>query len=56
MFTDSQRFSGINDFSILIIKNVPNTIKYHNLVPNQEAQLCAIQQRKLQALVWWAKD
>ena len=30
-------------------------IKYHNLVPNQELHLDAIQQLKLQALVWWAK-
>ena len=28
-------------------------IKDHNLVPNKEAHLGAIQQRKLQALVWW---
>ena len=31
-------------------------IKYNNLVPNQESRVGAIQQRKLQALVLWAKD
>ena len=31
-------------------------IKDHNLVPNEEARLGAIQRHKLQALGWWAKD
>ena len=31
-------------------------IKDHNLVLNKEARLGAIQQRKLQVLVWWTKD
>ena len=37
-------------------KYAPHMIKDHNLVPNKEAHLGAIQQRKFQALLWWTKD
>ena len=35
LFIDSQGFMGIDDFTILRIKYVPNMINNHNLVPNQ---------------------
>ena len=41
---------------MLRITGIPCIMKNHNMVPNQEAHLGAIQQRKLQALVWWAKN
>ena len=53
LFIYSQGFTGIYDFTMLRIKNVPHMIKDHNLVPNKEAHLGAIQQRKLQVLMWW---
>ena len=53
LFIYSQGFIGIDDFSMLRVKDVPHMIKDHNLVPNQEAHLVVIQQCKLQALVWW---
>ena len=56
MFLGSQRFTGIDYFTMLCIKYLHHMIKDCNLVPNQEARLLDIQQRKLQALVWWAKD
>ena len=31
-------------------------IKDHKLVPNQEARLGAIKQRKLQVQLWWEKN
>ena len=55
LFIDSQGFTGINYFSIISIKYVPHMINYHNLVPNQEARLSAIQQCKLKVLVCWSK-
>ena len=42
LFIDYQRFRGIDDFTMLLIKNVTHMIKDHNLVPNQEALLGAI--------------
>ena len=56
LFIDFQGFVGVDDFSMLRIKDVHHMIKDHNLVPNQEALLVTIQQRKLQALMWWLKD
>ena len=50
---DPQEFMGICDLSMLRNKEVPHMIKDHNLVPNQEARLGPIQQRKLQLPVWW---
>ena len=35
MFIDSQVFTGIDDLSMLRIKDLPHMIKYHNLVPNK---------------------
>ena len=56
LFINSQGFTGIEDLSMLHIKNVPHIIKDHNLVPNKEACLVTIQQIKLKALVWREKD
>ena len=56
LFIDSQGFTAIANFSMIRIKDAPHMIKDHNSLPNQEARLDAIQQRKLQALVWWEKD
>ena len=56
MFIDSQGFKRMDDFYMLRIKDAPHMINDHNLVPNQDARFGAIQQSKLQALVWWAKD
>ena len=56
LFIASQGFDSVNDFPMLRIKDVPHMIKDHNSVPNQEARLGAVQQRKLQALIWWSKD
>ena len=47
---------GIDDFTILRVNDIPHMIKYNNSVPNQESCFGAIHQRKLQAMVWWAKD
>ena len=56
LFIDSQVFTGIYYFFMLRFKDIYHMIKDDNLVPNQEAILGNIQQRKLQALVWWEKD
>ena len=56
LFIDSKGFTGIDDFYMLNIKEVPNMIKDNNLVTNEEARLGAIQQLKLQVLVWWSND
>ena len=34
LFIDSQGFTGVDDFIMLHIKDVPHIIKYHNLVPS----------------------
>ena len=41
---------------MLHIKGLPNIIKDHNLVPNQESHLGTIKNHKLQALVWQGKN
>ena len=51
MFIDLRGFVGIDDFTMLSIKDLPHMIKDHNLVKNQGAQLGTIQQRKLHVLV-----
>ena len=51
LFIDSQGFRGINYFTMIRIQDIPHMITDHNLVPNQELRLGALQQRKLQALV-----
>ena len=56
MFIDIQGFTGIDNFTIIFIKDILNMIKDNNLVPNQESRLDIIQQCKLQALVWWVND
>ena len=56
LFINSQGFMGIDDFTMLCIKDVPYIIKDNNLVPNKEARLGAFKKRELQALVLWAKD
>ena len=56
LFIDSQGFTSMDDLPMLRIKDVPHMIKDHNSVPNQAARLGAVQQRKIQALIWWAKD
>ena len=56
MFIDSQVFTGIDDLSMIRIKDVPHMINDNNSVPNQEARLGTIQHLNLQALVWWMKD
>ena len=56
LFIDSQVFTGIEDLSMIRIKDVPHMINDNNSVPNQEAHLGTIQQRNLQVLVWWIKD
>ena len=55
-FIDSQGFMGIDYLTMLHIKNVPHMIKDHNLTPNKDSRLGTIQHRRLQYLVWWAKD
>ena len=47
IFIDSKGFTKVENFSMLWIKDVSNIIKDHNLVPNQEAHLGAIQQRNI---------
>ena len=56
LFFYFQEFTGIDDFTMLRIKDVPHMIKDHNSVPNQEARLGAIHQRKLEVLVWLVRD
>ena len=55
-FIRPQWFTGIDDFTLLRIKDVHHVIKDNNSLPNQEAHLGPIKQRNLQVLVWWAKD
>ena len=45
LFIDSQGCTGIDNFSMLHIKDIPHMIKDHNLVPNQKVSLGNIQQR-----------
>ena len=56
LFIYSQGFTGIDDLSMIRIKDVPHMIKDHNSVPNQDAHLGTFKQRKLQVLVWRTKD
>ena len=56
IFIDSQGFTGIDDFTMLHIKDALHMINDHNLVPNKESCLGAIQKHKLQALVWWTEN
>ena len=56
LFIESQGFGSVDDFAMLRIKDVPHMIKDHNSVPNQAARMGAVHQRKIQALIWWAKD
>ena len=35
LFIDSQVFTGIDDLSVLHIKDLPHMINYHNSVPNK---------------------
>ena len=56
LFIDSQGFMGIYDLPMLRIKELTHMIKDHNLFPNKESHLDAIQQHRLQVLVWWAKN
>ena len=55
LFAESHRLGEIEDFGILEIKDVPNMIKAHNSTPGQEYRMGVVQQRKIQALIWWAK-
>ena len=55
MFIDSQGFTGIDYFYMLRIRDLPRIMKDPYLDPNQEARLGAIQQKKLQVLVWRTK-
>ena len=32
LFIDTQLFTGIDDFTMLCIKDVPRTVKYHNRI------------------------
>ena len=52
LFIDFRGLAGIAYLTKLHIKDVPHKINDHNLVPNQEAGLGYIQQRKLQDLAW----
>ena len=56
LFIQSQGLVTVADITILNVKDVPNMIKGHNSVPNQAARLGSVQQRKIQALIWWTKD
>ena len=56
LFIQSQGLVTVADITILNVKDVPNMIKGHNSVPNQAARLGIVQQRKIQALIWWTKD
>ena len=56
LFIDSQGFMGIDDLSMLFVKDIPRMINDNNLVPNQQTHLVDIQQRKLQVLLWWKKN
>ena len=55
LFIDSQGFTWIDNFTIIHIRDVPRMIKEHSLVTNTEARSGAIQQHKLQAILWWEK-
>ena len=56
LFITYQGLGDIKDSLMLRIKDVPYVIKDHHLVPAEAAQLGAVQQRKMQVLIWWAKD
>ena len=43
LFIDFQGFAGIDDLSMIRIKDVHNMKNDHNLAPNQEAHLGTIQ-------------
>jgi hypothetical protein len=55
-FIDSQGFMDIQDFTIMAVKDVPNMIKNHNSISGQSVVLGAVHQRKIQALIYWARD
>ena len=56
LFIQSQGLVTVADITILNVKDVPNMIKGPNSVPNQAAMLGIVQQRTIQALIWWTKD
>ena len=51
LFINYQGFTGIPDFSMKLIKDVPHMIKDHNSVKKQQACLGNVSQRNLQELV-----
>ena len=55
LFITSQGLGYIKGFLMIWIKDVPYMVKDHNLVPAQAAQLGAVQQCKIQALILWGK-
>jgi hypothetical protein len=55
-FIDSAGFSSVDDFGVMRLKDAITMIKEHNSVPGQTARLSAVHQRKIQALIRWARD
>ena len=55
-FIDSQGFTDVEDFTILPVKDVPNMVKNHNSINGQTVILGAVHQRKVQDLIYWARD
>ena len=55
-FIDSQGFTDIEDFTIMSVKDVPNMIKNDNPINGQNVILGDVHQRKVQALIYWARD
>ena len=55
-FIDSQGFTEVGDLAIIAVKYVPHMIKNHNSIQGQTVILGAVHQRKIQGLIYWAKD
>ena len=55
-FINSQSFADIEDLAILAVKDVPYMIKNHNSIHDQSVILVAVHQRRIQALIYWARD
>ena len=55
-FINLQGFADINDFSILEVKDVPYMINNHNSIHELSVILGLVHQRRIQALIYWARD
>ena len=55
-YINSQGFADTDDFAILAVKDVPYMIKNHNSIHDQSVILGLVHQRRIQALIYWARD